>query len=430
MTKGYETTFGSSPRQRGESSSAGEDMNGRSPLTPGTTAFMAFAAGAAMANNYVMQPILPDVTASLGIKVSTAGLLAGATQAGYLIGIVFLVPLGDLFNLKKVIIAQQVLLSIFLLFSALSQNYTMLMVGLFIVGLASSSSLQLSSLGFRVSPDDSRGVNMGAIMAGISAGIVMSRIISGYLSDEYGWRYMLVILSSITAFITVIAIKALPNHNTSSARPKTYTSLLKRLPILFSEHNMLRTSISVGGCWFFIFSMLWVSLSIYLSNRFSLTSTEIGIFGFAGLAGVLVTRPAGKLADRFGTKRVITFSFITIFIGIMSLLAGVNSLFPLILGVVLFDMGVFSAQVANQMRVLSVDPGARNSILSIYMCFYYGAGALGSSLGSYVLGVYGWFAVCGVAASACIFGLLVVLKGMRGFSDPISPLKSSVSGNY
>ncbi|WP_336146686.1 MFS transporter [Marinobacter salarius] len=417
MTKSNETTSMSSPCKRSDNFSAGEDMTNRGSLTSWITVFMAFVAGAAMANNYIMHPILPDVATSLDMKVSATGLLAGATQAGYLIGIFLLVPLGDLFNLKKVIIAQQIVLTLFLLFSALSTNYTMMLIGLFIVGLVSSSSLQISSLGFRVSPKKSRGATMGTIMAGISAGIVLSRIISGYLSDEYGWRSMLLILSGMTAFITVIAIKLLPNNNIPVSQGKTYTSLLKRLPKILSANSMLKTSITVGSCWFFIFSMLWVSLSIYLYNHFSLTSTEIGLFGFAGLAGVLATRPAGKLVDRVGTKRVMAYSFVTIFIGIILLLFGVNTLWPLVFGVILFDVGVFSAQVANQMRVLSVDSASRNSVLSIYMCFYYGAGSLGSSLGSYILGAHGWFVLCGIAASVCAFGLLVVLKGMTNISD-------------
>ena len=260
-------------------------------LTSWVSVFMAAAAGAAMANNYVMHPVLPDVADSLGVSISATGILAGAIQAGYLLGIIFLVPLGDIFNLKKVIIIQQITLSMVLLLSALSPSFVMLASALFLVGLMSSSSLQISSLGFRASPAGSRGATMGAIMAGISSGIVLSRIVSGALSEQYGWRIMLATLAAMTALIAIISLKALPNWGSDERTSDSYWGLIKSLPDIFIKHASLRASVVAGCCWFFVFSMLWVSLSVYLANEFSLSSTGIGLVGFAGLAGVLIVTP-------------------------------------------------------------------------------------------------------------------------------------------
>jgi predicted MFS family arabinose efflux permease len=379
-------------------------------LTSWVSVFMAAAAGAAMANNYVMHPVLPDVADSLGVSISATGILAGASQAGYLLGIIFLVPLGDIFNLKKVIIIQQITLSMVLLLSALSPSFVMLASALFLVGLMSSSSLQISSLGFRASPAGSRGATMGAIMAGISSGIVLSRIVSGALSEQYGWRIMLATLAAMTALIAIISLKALPSWGSDERASDSYWGLIKSLPDIFIKHASLRASVVAGCCWFFVFSILWVSLSVYLANEFSLSSTGIGLFGFAGLAGVLVTRPAGALADRIGSKRVILYSFAVIILGVVSLAVGKSNLWLLGLGVVLFDMGVFAAQVANQTRVLDANPDARNRTLSVYMCFYYGAGALGSSAGSYFLSIFGWIGVCAIAGFVALFGFIFTLK--------------------
>src|ERR1700750_2107452 len=66
---------------------------------------LAFTCGAAAANMYYAQPLLHTIGGTFSVSNGTAGLLVTASQVGYAVGLAFLVPLGDLLERRRLIVA-------------------------------------------------------------------------------------------------------------------------------------------------------------------------------------------------------------------------------------------------------------------------------------------------------------------------------------
>lgn len=384
---------------------------------PERVAFIAFAAGIAIANNYALQPTLPAVAQSLHVPLATTGLVAASLQIGYMIGILLLVPLGDRVAPGRLISRQFLALGVALAGAALAPSLAALALAGCVVGAMDTNAVHLAATAFRVAPPAERGKAIGTVATGISAGILISRFAGGFLAQQLGWRGMLLCFSACALVLAYAVMQRLPT-DIERCTDVGYWGLLKSMLGLVLRRRLLREGILVGACWFFVFSALWVTLALSLSGApLHLNETQIGLFGFAGLVGLLVTRPAGHLADRIGFRPVIALGLAAVFAGCTALYFWGTSIAGIALGVVLFDTGCFAAQVANQTRLLAIDRGARNRIYGVYMFAYYAAGAFGSVLGPIVFVSAGWKAVCAICAVIAMAGLTLtsgnMLKSIR-----------------
>lgn len=329
------------------------------------TGFVAAAAELSIANNYLLQPVLPAIATSLNIPLSATGLIAGSTQVGYMLGIMLLVPLGDSRDKRSVVSIQFPILGLALLLAACGKHLLYMISLGAVIGAMATNAVQLNALGFQIDP---KGSTVGLVGAGIAAGILLARFMGGVLADQFGWRGMLLAVGLLMLLLALVSRVVLPFIETR--RSASYRQLLRGLPPLFMRHAVLRRATLLGGCWFFIFSLLWVALMLHVSSApLRLSPSQAGMLGLAGLAGLLMARPAGKWADKWGSRHVIGIGFGLIGLGVLALLVFPYSLVAIVSGVVLFDLGCFSAQVANQTTVLKIDPYHRNSLFALYMFF-------------------------------------------------------------
>ncbi|SCC93156.1 Major facilitator superfamily MFS_1 [Thiomonas sp. X19] len=358
----------------------------------GLTAFIALAAGMAIANNYALQPALPDVARTLHIPLASTGWIAGCLQIGYMLGIVLLVPLGDRLSASRLVVWQFGLLAVALFWAAVSPTFLSLLLACVWVGAMATNAVHLQTIAFRIAEPQQRGRMVGTVAAGISAGILLSRFVGGSLAQASSWRMMLTGFGLCALIFTALSLRLLPDQRERSSQG--YAALLTSLPTLLRKHALLREGALVGACWFFVFSMLWVTLMLQVSTApLHLNTTQAGLLGFAGGAGLLATRPAGRLADRFGARPLILSGLFLVMAGVAMLGLWPQSLPLTIAGIVLFDVGCFAAQVANQTRLMAIDAEARSRIYSVYMFIYYAAGAAGSIMGPLVLSRWGWTGV-------------------------------------
>ncbi|BCJ38365.1 MFS transporter [Actinocatenispora thailandica] len=371
------------------------------------------AAAVATATSYVLQPELSDVAAGIGTSLSTVGMLAGVPIAGYLVGLVLLVPLADRWRSNRLIAGQLALLGAGLAVAAAAPNPVLLGFGLLVAGACASTGAQLSSLAGRYSGGARRGRTVGTVTAGISAGIVLGRILGGVLADRFGWRLMLAGFAAACVLLGLAALRTLPNRQLSPTQG--YRTVLVALPRLVWADRSLRFAALSGALWFFAFSLVWVGLSLALARPpVSLPPGTIGLYALAGLLGMVVTRFAGRLADRFGWSRVVCCGLL-VAAGCTALLgASLAHPVPLLLALALFDAGLFAAQVANQSRVLGLDPSRPAQLNSAYMTVYFVGGTAGTTVGGLVLSAAGWPSVAALAALALVLALALFRAGLRG----------------
>ena len=81
--------------------SLGED---KQHLTKGTLWLMTIGAGLVVANNYYNQPLLGMISKEFGSSEAATSKVAMFTQIGYAVGLLLIIPLGDMFRRKRIIL--------------------------------------------------------------------------------------------------------------------------------------------------------------------------------------------------------------------------------------------------------------------------------------------------------------------------------------
>ena len=381
--------------------SANNNPNPHSQSLGGTQIlFLAAAAGVATSTSYTVQPELSRIARDLGASLAATSAAAGLPILGYMIGLALLVPLVDHVPARRLLSAQLALLGLSLGLVAIATNVVGFGAALLASGICASTGAQMSTWAGKHSPASRRGPALGTVTAGISAGVLLGRLVGGGLADRVGWRAMLLIVACLCLACALGSRVLLPR--TTLHRDGPYFATLASMPRLLLTYADLRAAAVSGALWFFAFSLVWMGLSLALAlPPLGLSPTAIGLYALAGVAGIVATPAAGQLADRFGSRPVVLAGLALALLCAlaMPLVLGVAPL--MLLALALFDMGLFSAQVANQRRVLGLDPRRPAQFNSVYMVTYFIGGSLGTAVGGPLVSSFGWPAV-GVTAALAI----------------------------
>ncbi|KAF6678745.1 MFS transporter [Pantoea sp. EKM21T] len=357
----------------------------------------------AVANVYSAQPLLESIAASLQVSTGTIGTVVTATQSGYALGLIFLVPLGDCVNRKKLVIIQLLLSVLALITAAVAPDLMTLLCAMLLVGLmAVVTQLMVAWAAMLASPEQ-RGQVVGSVTSGIVIGILLARFVSGMIADLAGWRAVYLTAACLLLLISLILAKVLP-ATAGQTRRTSYPHLLLSVFRLFLTEPQLRRRGILALLIFASFSMLWSSMVLPLTGL-SLSHTHIGMFGLAGLAGALAASRAGAWADLGQGQRATGLALALLTFSWLPIAALHISLLLLIFGVILLDFAVQTVHVINQSLIVAARPEAASRLVGAYMCFYSLGSALGAIAATQLYTHWGWQAVCyaGAAVSASAF---------------------------
>ena len=357
----------------------------------------------AVANVYSAQPLLESIAASLQVSTGTIGTVVTATQSGYALGLIFLVPLGDCVNRKKLVITQLLLSVLALIIAAVAPDLMTLLCAMLLVGLmAVVTQLMVAWAAMLASPEQ-RGQVVGSVTSGIVIGILLARFVSGMIADLAGWRAVYLTAACLLLLISLILAKVLP-ATAGQTRRTSYPHLLLSVFRLFLTEPQLRRRGILALLIFAAFSMLWSSMVLPLT-ALSLSHTQTGMFGLAGLAGALAASRAGAWADLGLGQRATGLALALLTFSWLPIAALHTSLLLLIFGVILLDFAVQTVHVINQSLIVAARPEAASRLVGAYMCFYSLGSALGAIAATQLYTHWGWQAVCyaGAAVSASAF---------------------------
>lgn len=357
----------------------------------------------AVANVYSAQPLLESIAASLQVSTGTIGTVVTATQSGYALGLIFLVPLGDCVNRKKMVITQLLLSVLALITAAVAPDLMTLLCAMLLVGLmAVVTQLMVAWAAMLASPEQ-RGQVVGSVTSGIVIGILLARFVSGMIADLAGWRAVYLTAACLLLLISLILAKVLPATAVQTRRT-SYPHLLLSVFRLFLTEPQLRRRGILALLIFAAFSMLWSSMVLPLT-ALSLSHTQTGMFGLAGIAGALAASRAGAWADLGLGQRATGLALALLTFSWLPIAALHTSLLLLIFGVILLDFAVQTVHVINQSLIVAARPEAASRLVGAYMCFYSLGSALGAIAATQLYTHWGWQAVCyaGAAVSASAF---------------------------
>lgn len=367
---------------------------------------LAVACGTAVANNYYAQPLLDVIARELGVSDAAAGLLVTAGQAGYVAGLVLIVPLGDLLQRRRLVAAASCMTAIGLAAAAVAPSFGVLAAATAVFGVTSVVAQILVPFSADLAGEEERGRVVGTVMSGLLVGILIARTVSGLIAGAFGWRAVYAIAAGVTAVLAAILWRALP-----AVPPRVdlrYRDLLRSIAGLFQEEPILRRRCLYGATTFASFGAFWTSVAFLLSGPpFHYGTSVIGLFGLAGLAGALAASFAGRLHDR-GLSRPATGAFaLCSVVAWLPLAVARNSVVGLLVGTLVLDVGIQGIHILNQSRIYTLRPDARSRLTTAYMTSYFLGGAAGSALSALAWDAGGWLPVCAVGAAFPLIALLV-----------------------
>ena len=373
---------------------------------------MAFAIGITVASNYYAQPLLHSITDDLHIAVKHAGFIIMAAQFSYAIGLLFITPLGDKMERKRLILTLMILSTCGLLISATSQSLWMLMLGTAMTGLFSTVAQVLIPFAATLSSPEHRGKIVGTLMSGMLLGILLGRAFAGLVSSMTDWHYVYWIAASIMTIVTLLLYLSLPSYrNTININ---YFQLLFSIGSLYQQEPVLRIRSLLAIISFALFSLLWTPLAFVLSNTpYHYSDFIIGLFGLAGAAGALGSPIVGRLSDKGKGFLATTIGLILLLASWLPLSLAEYSLLALILGVILLDFAVQVTHVSNMNAIYQIRPEARSRMNTGYMVSYFIGGMLGSIASTYLYSNYGWLAIIITGTVLGSLGLLCWLHYLK-----------------
>lgn len=380
------------------------------PLTSGLVLLLAVACGVSAANLYYAQPLLHTIAADFHVGSGTAGLIVTGSQVGYAAGLGLLVPLGDMIERKRLVPMVLALTTAGLVCSALAPNVATLILLALIVGLGSVAAQMLVPLAASLADDRSRGSVVGRVMSGLLIGILLARTLSGLVADAAGWRSVYWSAAGLVLLLAIVLGLRLPREKLPDAR--SYRAILRSTGRLFLDQPVLRRRSALGALGFAAFSVFWTTVAFILSGPpFHYSETVIGLFGLVGVAGALCANVAGRQADH-GRERQLTCLFALAILTSFGLLyLGRNSLWWLIVGIVVLDVGVQGLQVTNQSVIYALAPEARSRVNAAYMVGYFAGGATGSALAGLLYATSGWAGICALGAGIGALALGIFALG-------------------
>ncbi|MGJ7485373.1 MFS transporter [Variovorax sp. LT2P21] len=374
---------------------------------------LATGAGLAVAALYYSQPMLGVLGADIGASARAVGFVPTLTQLGYALGILLLAPLGDRYDRRRIILMKAAVLCVALLLAGAAPSIAVLLVASLVIGLSATLAQDIVPAAATLAPEASRGKIVGTVMTGLLLGILLSRVVSGFVAEHFGWRTMFIAAALSIALIGAAAWRGLPRF-----RPTTqlsYGALMGSLVKLWKRHGALRRATFAQALLSIGFSAFWSTLAVMLHGEpFHLGSAAAGAFGLAGAAGALAAPIAGRIADKRGPELVTRLgaSLVLASFAVMALAPWMQphaQLGLLVVGAIGFDLGIQATLIAHQTIVYSIEPAARSRLNAVLFVGMFLGMALGSALGALMLAQWGWMAVVGLAAASAAGALAVRL---------------------
>ncbi len=376
---------------------------------------MAVACGLCAGANYYCQPLIHSIQQYFNVPESQVALTVTFAQVSYALGLLFIVPVGDIVNKTKFIPLLMFLAAIGLFLCAFAVNLPMLWLGTVIVGLFSVAAQVLIPLAAMAVKPEKTGEVLGFLMSGLLVGLLLSTSLAGLLSNLFNWKLIYVVsavLMLILAFLLQAKLPSIPVFKMS------YANIFKSMALLLKEEPRLGLRALVGGFAFAAMSILFSTIAVLLtSSPFNLSDVLVGVVTLIGVFGALATAKIGKIADQGHTQSLTWIGLFVLAISWLFFYWGGQYLFSYIIGYGVISLGLTIVHTSNQNIIFRLRPDAKSRINSIYMTTYFIGGACGSAVGVYAWQHGGWMMTCiagiGLVFAAAFFSLLDTLHLKR-----------------
>lgn len=405
-----------------------EPMNQANPsavLNSGLATLLAVACGLIAANLYYAQPLAGPIAQSLGLSPASSGLIVTMTQAGYGIGLLLIVPLGDLFENRRLVLCMLSICILALVAAALSTNAFAFLAASFLIGIGAVAVQVLVPYAAHLAPEATRGRVVGNVLSGLMFGIMLSRPVAGVITQLLSWHAVFYISALLMATVAVTLRLHLPRRR--PIQGLRYGDILRSMVDLAATNRTLQRRSLYHVFLFGGFSLFWTSVPFLLATTFHLSQSGIALFALAGVAGVVAAPIAGRLADRGWSEPATAFSMLAVAIAfLLSTLTYSGS--PLALGLltacaILLDFGVTANFVLGQRALFMLGADIRSRLNGLYMAFFFAGGALGALIGGWAYARAGWTLTASIGVGMALAAFACHCAGLLAAPSLPAPLR-------
>ena len=364
-------------------------------ISPGMVLLLAAATGLIVANLYYAQTLVGPISAATGLSAGAAGLIVTLTQIGYTIGLLFVVPLGDLLENRRLIFGGLLFTSAMLVLAAFSTSAWLFLTAALGIGLGSVAAQIIVPFAAHLSKESTRGHTVGKVVSGLLLGIMLARPVASLVADASNWHVVFGGAALIVLAVALVLRAKLPPR--APASNLTYAALMASLWHLFLRTPLLRRRAAYHAGLFGSFSLFWTVTPLMLAGpRFHLSQTGIAIFALVGMAGAVASPIAGRLADAghtlMSTAAALALGVVGFALPMIAPESRNVALAMLVVASIVLDMGVAANLVLGQRAIFTLGAEVRSRLNGVYFALFFAGGALGSALGGWMYATHGWHA--------------------------------------
>lgn len=369
---------------------------------------MAVIAGLTVANCYYNQPLLEMIRHDMGVSQHEANLITVVTQIGYALGLCFLIPMGDLYSRRRIIVINMSVAAVMAVFIAFSQRVWIVWGASLLLGACSVIPQFFIPIAGQYSEKKNKGRNMGIVLSGLLTGILASRVVSGYVGEWLGWREMFIIAALIMIVCLILTLKIMPQIDSNYVG--TYRGLMKSVFHIVASNARIRLYAIRAAFSFGSMMAIWSCLAFHLAQAPFFSGSEmVGTLGMCGIAGALAASGLGKLVNQWGIRKLSLYGACLQLVAWTTAYLFGNTYMGLIVAIILVDIGLQCLQLSNQSGCIQEMPEASNRANTIFMTTYF----IGGSFGTYCAGLAwtheGWMGVCAVGAVLAAISLSITI---------------------
>jgi predicted MFS family arabinose efflux permease len=357
----------------------------------------AIACGLIVANLYYGQPLVGPIASELGLSPAAAGLLVTLTQIGYGLGLLFIVPLGDIVENRRLVLTLIISCALALLSAAMVRSAPVFLAAAAAIGFTSVTVQILVPWSAHMASEANRGRVVGNVMSGLLMGIMLARPVASFVASLWGWHAIYLLSAAVMAALAVLLLFILPSRRPEAKLP--YSKLLASLWWLARTQPVLQRRALDQACLFGAFSLFWTTVPLFLSSpAFGLSQRGIALFALAGVAGAIAAPISGRLADRGQSRAVSIVAMLMVAGGfLISLVAqdgSTLSLALLTIAAIVLDFGVTANLITGQRAIFALGAEYRSRLNGLYMASFFMGGAACSALGAWAYAHGGWMLAC------------------------------------
>ncbi len=370
-------------------------------LTRGLTFILSAGCGITVANIYYSQTLISLIGSYLDLNHAVTGFIVTLTQIGYGVGLIFIVPMADLTENRRLIFWLLCACAIALIGILFSQTGLMFLIFSFLLGATSVSAQVMVPFAAHLSAEENRGKTVGNVVSGLSLGIMLSRPLASWLADVFMWKAVFILSLILLLIFAVLVLTKLPRRQPQET--SSYAAILTSLPQLWKRYPILRRRSLYHAFLFAAFSLFWTSIALLLLGpSFHYSQSQVALFAFAGISGILAAPLAGRLADRGHSRLATGLAIMLVAVAFVLAYLGRDSILVLVLAAILLDAGVCSNLVVGQRAIYMLAAAERGRLNGIYITTFFVGGAVGSALSSFAYVKGGWMAICSIGLMSAL----------------------------